>query len=99
MQGYIGVSDAGKRGYAVGIYGSDKGALYGSSCFEPNFPRVIKKVCFLIREHPEVLEEEFRVNVSSNVDGRFDEKEEALKGLQKLLVDLRKNWQAMLNNN
>jgi len=49
------VLDAGKKGYAVGIYQEGGEAVFGSSGHEARFPQVISKLAKLAQSHPEAF--------------------------------------------
>ncbi len=52
------VLDAGKKGYAVGIYSTENSnAVFDSSSHEARFPQVISKLAKLAQKHPEAFHE------------------------------------------
>lgn len=86
---YIGINSAAEKGYAVGVYDSETHhAIFETSGFHPNFARVIKRVTELAILYPESCKEGIRANISPS-SGKEElsswEREDAIKGLQKLI--------------
>ena len=78
------VLDAGEKGYSVGIYEQGGQAVFNSSCFEPNFPRVVSKLVKLAITHPEAFHQ-IDIHIDPK-EGRIVHQEEgALKDLSDLV--------------